>query len=266
VRLAVPAGPWVKICGVTRPGDAAAAAGLGAAVVGINFWPRSPRFVSERKRAREIAAAARERALVAGVFVDEDPARIEEIESECGLDLVQLHGDEPDEIVARFASRAIRALRAESAQAADRAAKDPSARDQDERLSVEKKGEIGEVEGSPTESISFRWKPLSRGDADADRQPRLQQNVYCWLLDGPAGERRGGTGAAWDWARARPLVAAARAPVLIAGGLRPDNVRRALAATGAAGVDLASGVESAPGVKSGDLMERLFEEVARVRR
>ena len=55
-------------------------------------------------------------------------------------------------------------------------------------------------------------------------------------------------------------------PVLIAGGVDPSNVVEALAASGAAGVDVASGVESSPGVKDREKMERLFEEVARVRR
>ena len=49
--------PWVKICGVTRPEDAALAARLGAAFVGVNFWPGSKRRV-ELSAAREIAAAA----------------------------------------------------------------------------------------------------------------------------------------------------------------------------------------------------------------
>lgn len=287
MRLAAPPRPWVKICGVTRPEDAAAAAALGAAVVGINFWPGSSRCVADLGAAREIAAAARERALVAGVFVDEDPERIEELAAECGLDLVQLHGDEPAAVVARFAPRAIRALRAQ------RATRDLPVRDQDqkrnqdkdERLSVEGKdggpatarGEAralrsdraplhdpAESQQASAASPTLQWKPLS-GEASGGRQPGFEQKVFCWLLEGPTGALYGGTGAAWDWAQARPVASAASSPVLVAGGIRPENVARALAASGAAGVDVASGVERAPGIKSRELMARLFEEVARVR-
>jgi len=352
LRLAPAPRPWVKICGVTHPEDAAAAAALGAAMVGINFWPRSPRFVADPARAREIADAARPRALVAGVFVDEDPLRIEELVERCGLDLVQLHGDEPDEVLARFAPRAIRALRAERATRSLSVQDQDQDRDRDQRLSVAGKGGEGSsvapgggvsrpvgaagrttpgargaqpsgatgpgseeppfpaperlsrtwkslrgratgeeeppfpapeslsrrweflVGGAASEeesplpspgSLSVEWKSLPGGAAGADRQPRLEQKIFCWLLDGPAGARYGGTGEEWDWALARPAVAVAAAPVLVAGGIRPDNVRRALAASGAAGVDVASGVERSPGVKDRELLERFFEEVARVR-
>ena len=89
--------PWIKICGVTRPEDAAAASELGAAFVSINFWPRSPRFVDDLLLASEVAASAGDAARV-GVFVNEDPSRIEEIVERVGLDFVQLHGDEPGEM------------------------------------------------------------------------------------------------------------------------------------------------------------------------
>jgi phosphoribosylanthranilate isomerase len=83
----------VKICGVTRPEDAALAVALGADLLGVNFWPRSPRAVS-LEQAREVADAVRGRALIAGVFVDPSPAFVGEALGAVGLDLVQLHGDE----------------------------------------------------------------------------------------------------------------------------------------------------------------------------
>lgn len=68
------------------------------------------------------------------------------------------------------------------------------------------------------------------------------------LLDSrPADGRRGGTGAAFDWSLLNGLELPR--PWLLAGGLDPDNVAGALMATGAPGVDVSSGVESAPGVK-----------------
>lgn len=85
----------VKICGVTRSEDALAAARLGADLVGINFHPKSPRFVTVDK-GREIASALaeeRDHCLLVGVFVDHPVGEIERIREVVGLDLVQLHGD-----------------------------------------------------------------------------------------------------------------------------------------------------------------------------
>jgi phosphoribosylanthranilate isomerase len=209
--------PRVKICGVTRPEDALLAAELGAELVGVNFWPRSPRRV-DPERARAIVQAVAGSARVAGVFVDEPPGRVDELADSVGLDLVQLHGDEPAAELARLVARfaCLRALRCDAARLA---APEPFA-------------------GAPP-------------------------GVAFWLLDAPAGERYGGTGEPWEWGRARRLVERAPGPVLIAGGIRPGNARAALAATGAAGVDVASGVESAPGVKDPEKMRRLMEELAR---
>lgn len=226
--MSAPAAPWIKICGVTRPEDAALAARLGAGFVGINYWPRSPRFVADLGRAWEIAQAARDAdgaVRVAGVFVDQEPAWIDEVIERGGLDLVQLHGDEPGEVVARFAPRVLRAL---GAEAYTRAAAEAGASSE-----------------------------RSKGRAF------FQQNVsvFAWLLESPAaGGMRGGTGVAWEWSAARGLIEVlAPTPVFVAGGLRPENVREALDGSGARGADVASGVETTPGIKDPERMKRLFE-------
>jgi phosphoribosylanthranilate isomerase len=92
----------VKVCGVTRPEDAALAVELGADVLGINFWPHSPRAVSPGQ-AREVADAARGRALLVGVFVDQPPVAVAAAVEAAGLDLVQLHGDEEPETLRELA-------------------------------------------------------------------------------------------------------------------------------------------------------------------
>jgi phosphoribosylanthranilate isomerase len=101
----------VKICGVTAPADALLAAELGADFLGLNFYPRSPRYV-DIGQAAEIAAAVRGRATLVGVFVNRPAAEIEEIADRAGLDLVQLSGDEGPAEVAPFAGRAIKVFRA----------------------------------------------------------------------------------------------------------------------------------------------------------
>jgi phosphoribosylanthranilate isomerase len=83
------------------------------------------------------------------------------------------------------------------------------------------------------------------------------------LLDAkpPAGAGRpGGHGAVFDWSVARGF--SSDVPWLLSGGLRPGNVGEAIAATGASGVDVSSGVETAPGVKSPELI-RAFVAAAR---
>lgn len=69
----------------------------------------------------------------------------------------------------------------------------------------------------------------------------------------------GGSGESWGYERLAAIEFAR--PVLVAGGIRPGNARRALEASGAWGVDVCSGVESDPGVKDPELMERLFAEL-----
>lgn len=79
----------VKVCGLTREEDVAAACALGAAYVGFNFSAASPRRVST-SRARRLAEAVRGARRV-GVFVDEDYRDIEDAVAQASLDIVQIH-------------------------------------------------------------------------------------------------------------------------------------------------------------------------------
>jgi phosphoribosylanthranilate isomerase len=76
----------------------------------------------------------------------------------------------------------------------------------------------------------------------------------AFLLDGPAGASYGGAGVPFDWRLVRAVKGAWR--LVIAGGLTPDNVAAAVRAARPYGVDVASGVEVAPGVKDPALIER----------
>lgn len=101
----------VKICGVVDPDNARMAVEMGADFLGLNFYPRSPRYV-EVERAREIASAVGGSGVrLVGVFVNRPAREVQEIESEVGLDLLQLSGDESPEEAAPFAGRAIKAFR-----------------------------------------------------------------------------------------------------------------------------------------------------------
>ncbi len=105
----------VKVCGITRPADAAACVEAGVDWLGLNFWSKAKRGI-DRHRARDIAAAARSvdpNIVLVGVFVDQPVHEVESMVEAARLDLVQLHGEEPPQVVAHFVGTAIKALRLE---------------------------------------------------------------------------------------------------------------------------------------------------------
>ena len=79
------------------------------------------------------------------------------------------------------------------------------------------------------------------------------------LVDAHDRERRGGTGSSADWDSAARLARQRR--VLLAGGLKPDNVGDAIRRVRPFGIDVSSGVESAPGIKDHERLEALFKAV-----
>jgi phosphoribosylanthranilate isomerase len=207
----------VKICGVTNTPDALAAVAAGADAIGLNFYAGSPRHCSP-ETARQVAAALPSHVCRVGVFVNASPEEIRAIARAVPLDAVQLHGDEPPELLAAVAPwPVIRASRADGDYAA-----------------------IG---------------------AYLDACHRLRAMPRMLLVDAPpkagssgqpaSGPQYGGTGTALDW----HALAAARAqlggvPLVLAGGLTPENVAAAIAAVRPWAVDVASGVEDRPGQKS----------------
>ncbi len=80
------------------------------------------------------------------------------------------------------------------------------------------------------------------------------------LLDAPAVAGSGGTGASWDYRQAAVGMGVGK-PVLLAGGLKPDTVAAAIAAARPFAVDVSSGIESAPGVKDAEKMQRFVAAV-----
>jgi len=91
----------IKICGITNIDDALCAAACGADAIGFIFHPPSPRFI-EPKRAKEIIAALPAGIATVGVFVNLDAEEVARTVEDCGLDLIQLHGDESPEYCRRF--------------------------------------------------------------------------------------------------------------------------------------------------------------------
>ena len=88
---------FVKICGITNREDALAAAAAGARALGFIFYSKSPRRVTP-EQIEAFAGDLPKDIWKVGVFVNESPARIEEIGARIGLDVAQLHGAETPEL------------------------------------------------------------------------------------------------------------------------------------------------------------------------
>jgi phosphoribosylanthranilate isomerase len=201
----------VKICGVSDPRHARAAASYGADFIGIVFAP-SRRQVTMGQAAR-IAKALGDRPgppaapavdaverrlrdgrpLLVGVFADQDVDTINSIADECGIDLIQLSGSEPWDVCPLLNRPVLKCLKVRDGQAA----------------------------------------------------PDILAQVHdgaLLLLDPYVEGSYGGAGVTLDWAVAAGI--AAKQPVMLAGGLRPDNVAEAVATVHPWAVDVSSGVET----------------------
>ncbi|MBL8711685.1 MAG: phosphoribosylanthranilate isomerase [Alphaproteobacteria bacterium] len=202
----------VKICGLTRSEDAAAAQNLGAWALGFIFYPKSKRFISADAAKSIIATLPASRPI--GVFVNQTGEAIG-IAKDAGLKGIQLHGDEtPDDlrrVRAAFSGTLIKALRPKS------------------------EADLQAIAGY-------------KGLAD-----------YI-LLDAAVGNEYGGTGHTGDWSLAQKATAFG-IPVIVAGGLDPDNIAAAYAQTKPYALDLSSGVEASPGIKDHAKLQALFANI-----
>jgi phosphoribosylanthranilate isomerase len=96
----------VKICGITTTEDACAVAAVGADAVGLNFFEKSPRFLAPGN-ADAVAEALPEEIVKVGLFVNATAELILETWDDLGLDLIQLHGDEPPEFLGELKGRPV---------------------------------------------------------------------------------------------------------------------------------------------------------------
>ncbi len=192
----------------------------GADALGLNFFPSSPRFITET-RAENICQRLPAETTRVGVFVNASVNQMCELAERLRLDWLQLHGDESPEVIAKLAP--FRILRA--------------------------------------------FRPKSR-----DFAPELEYLGICRsqsslpgavLVDAYDPSEYGGTGKTADWS-AVPTFAAqvAPTPIVLAGGLRPENVGAAIRMVRPAAVDTASGVELHPGRKDPERV-RAFVNAAR---
>jgi phosphoribosylanthranilate isomerase len=100
----------IKICGITNLPDALLAVELGADALGFIFYPKSPRYIQVRAAA-DICHALPPFVTKVGVFVDELEYEIEKALSECLLNALQFHGEEPPGFCQKFPAKSIKAIR-----------------------------------------------------------------------------------------------------------------------------------------------------------
>jgi phosphoribosylanthranilate isomerase len=202
----------IKICGITNVDDALAAVEYGADAIGLVF-ASSPRRV-DADTARRITEALPPFVARIGVFADEARS-IVQVAGMCGLDAIQLHGNQSDEFAKGLMPyrRVIRVIRVKDGFSMTTVTDYPS--------------------------------------ADG------------YLLDSFVDHALGGTGKAFDWTLAS-LVKDFAKPIILAGGLNPDNVAEAIQTVRPYAIDVSSGVESEPGKKDHYKLKELIHNVRSV--
>lgn len=203
----------IKICGITNVADALAAADAGADTIGLNFYPKSPRFVDAQLAATILEVVPPSLGRV-GVVVNESVDALNQllarfqVDAQPGLHAIQLHGDEPPEFVAAVRAKyLIRARR-------------------------------------------FTEQGIAAIASDLEACDRLRRLPDAVLIDAAIPGRYGGTGTTVSWSGLADYRRwLHNVPLILAGGLTPDKVAEAIRTVRPHGVDVASGVEATPGKK-----------------
>jgi len=112
----------VKICGITSADDGRMAAEAGADMIGLMFYEQSPRFITLAKGG-EISRALPPFVLRVGVFVNPSEEVVMRAIADCGLNLLQFHGDEPSEFCTQFGLMSMKAIRVRDAASIDQLAR-----------------------------------------------------------------------------------------------------------------------------------------------
>jgi phosphoribosylanthranilate isomerase len=226
---------FVKICANTNLEDALLAVELGADAVGFVFAPSKRRVTPEQ--VAEIVRELPDGVEKVGVFATDDPFEVEHFVACSGLTVAQLHNGFDAEVV--------------------------------QALSGEFGGELKIVQ-----TVAYVLDASDRAAADEAFEGELravvsEPAVWAVLVDAAKAGVSGGLGVAFDWKHVAGIVERAiqgiepRPRVILAGGLRPENVGEAIAAFAPWGVDVASGVEAFAGKKDPARL-REFIEKARV--
>lgn len=208
-------GPAIKICGITQEEQARQIIALGADALGLNFWPKSKRYLPLENTAW--VPALREHTTLVAVLVNADERTLDTLIDQRLVHILQLHGDETPDQVAALQDRGAVVIKA---------------------LAVRDQESLARIGDYSCETI---------------------------LLDAYNPGLYGGTGETFPWdlaLQAKEMFPTKR--LILSGGLTPANVRRAIQETHPAAVDVASGVESSPGIKDLAMVREFIAQVRAV--
>ncbi len=208
----------IKICGLSTPETLEAALAAGADMIGLNFHPKSPRYVT-LERAKELAAIARGKTQIVALVVDWSEPQAAELAEALKPDWFQFHGRETPEQTA--------ALRRAVGRPVMKALGIATAEDLTAVAGYRDAADLILLDAKPPKDAAYP----------------------------------GGHGRPFDWTLLSSLDPAFR--FMLSGGLDPANVADAIRIARPAGVDVSSGVESAPGVKD---PARIVEFIAAARK
>jgi phosphoribosylanthranilate isomerase len=223
----------IKICGVTRLEDALLINSLGADAIGFIFYPKSDRYIAFEE-AKKITHALSE------TFIDD----------EVNIGTSGFSGNHRSTRILRvgvFVNPTIETLKN---------AVDIVGLDGLQLHGNENKKFVSEVRHT------FPKLKLIKAIRLKTPEETIEYDVDFKLLDHP-GSAWGGTGVAIDWSQAKAFIDRSEIPVILAGGINAQNILDTIRATGAKGIDLSSGVENAPGIKSEEKLRALFQTLER---
>jgi phosphoribosylanthranilate isomerase len=234
---------WVKICGLTNPDDAQHALEAGADALGFIFVRQSPRYLPAhdpdwQSWLSRLQGATR-------VLVISDPTELPDGWEQC-FEAVQWVVREPVSCVLTLQSL-LRAIFAEPPPSGSPCTQgEPNhGSPRFARGTLRRGGEHSNL----TLWLALRFPPECTADAILQTLDALHAHAERFVLDTYHPTLLGGTGLTQDWARLREVCARAPRPILLAGGLTPENVADAIRTARPAGVDVSSGVEAASGRK-----------------
>ena len=201
----------VKICGITRCEDAQLVVDAGVDAIGLVFYEKSSRFVSNM-RAAEISRIIPAFVSRVALFKDADEETVLSVLADVEIDLLQFHGSETGDFCEQFNLPYIKALGMKGTE----------------------------------HDVNFLLANVE-----------TYSSAKALLLDGHAPGEAGGTGESFSWAS----ITTVAKPIVLAGGLTPDNVKHAIDLVHPFAVDVSSGVESSPGIKDKDKVAAFMKQV-----
>lgn len=216
----------IKICGLTRESDVKMVGESGVDTIGLLIDMPSPRSLDAERAGKLMRLSPVQPVLL---FFDKERDDVMGIIDRLWPTAIQLQGHESPEYVAWLRERT--------------------------DISIWKGVHLPAAGTGTVDEAEVLGRINAYAEADTDII------LLDTVVKAKDGERMGGTGKSFDWKAAAGIVAKSPKPVMLAGGLKPENVAKAIKTVRPFGVDLASGVESSPGIKDPEKVRAFVKAV-----